>query len=250
MLTIDGITFSYNSEPTLSDLSFSIGRGEMCAVLGNNGAGKSTLMKCILGILKPSRGAVFIDGEEASTLTRIERARRMGYVPQGGGYLARLTVFDVVLMGRRPHMNWGPGQKDLQVVHEVITTLGLEGLSMRYLDQLSGGELQKVILARALAQEPGIMLLDEPTSNLDLHNQLDVMSTVSTAVRDRGLSAIIAIHDINLALRFAGKFIMLRGGRILAMGGHEVINGENIEKIYGVKVTIEEVAGRKVVLPL
>lgn len=250
MLAVDGIRFSYNAKPVLDDVSFNVGRGELCSILGNNGAGKTTLLKCLLRILYPQEGTVLIEEEDASGMSRMEMARRMGYVAQKESGSARFTVFDAVLMGRRPHINWGAGERDLEVVQEVMETLELEGLSLRYLDELSGGELQKVVIARALVQEPGIMLLDEPTSNLDLRNQLEVMETVRMAVDDRGIAAIMAIHDINLALRFSHKFMLLRDGAIFTCGGPDVISPESVERVYGVKVVIESLDGRKIVLPL
>lgn len=250
MLSVNGICFSYNSKPTLVDVSFDVGRGELCSILGNNGAGKSTLLKCLLGILEPGEGTILIDDRDASFLSRMEKARRMGYVAQKESENSKLTVFDAVLMGRRPHINWGAARRDLEVVQEVLEALALEDLSLRYLDQLSGGELQKAVIARALAQEPGIMLLDEPTSNLDLRNQLDVMRIVDRAVSERGISALMAIHDVNLALRFSDKFVLLKDGVILDSGGPEVINEANMEEVYGVRVVIEVREDRKIVIPL
>jgi len=250
MLAVDGIRFAYNTKPVLDGVSFNVGRGELCSILGNNGAGKSTLLKCLLSILHPQEGTVLIEEEDASRLSRMEMARRMGYVAQKESGSARLTVFDAVLMGRRPHINWGASGKDLDVVQEVMESLDLEGLSLRYLDQLSGGELQKVVIARALAQEPGIMLLDEPTSNLDLRNQLEVMETVKGAVAERGIAAMMAIHDVNLALRFSHKFMLLKDGAIFSCGSSEVITPESMEKVYGVRVEVEKLGERKIVIPL
>ncbi len=250
MLSVDGISFAYNCKPVLDGVSFDVARGELCSILGNNGAGKSTLLKCILRILHPQKGTVLIEEEDTSRLNRMEIARRMGYVAQKESGNARLTVFDAVLMGRRPHINWGAGRKDIEVVQGVMEELELDDLSLRYLDELSGGELQKVVIARALAQEPGIMLLDEPTSNLDLRNQLEVMETVKKAVAERGIAAMMAIHDVNLALRFSHKFMLLKGGTIFACGGTEIITPENMEIVYGVKVEIEMLGDRKVVIPL
>lgn len=250
MLSVSGINFAYNHQPVLKGVSFSVGRGELCSILGNNGAGKSTLLKCLLGILEPADGTVLIERDDASQLSRMDMARRIGYVAQKESVNSRLTVFDAVLMGRRPHITWGAAKRDLEVVREVIESLGLEDLSMRYLDKLSGGELQKVFIARAIAQEPGIMLLDEPTSNLDFRNQLEVMETVDGAVTHRGISALMAIHDVNLALRFSDKFILLKDGVILDCGGIEVVNPQTMEAVYGVKVEIEVRGGRRIVIPM
>jgi len=250
MLAVDGVRFGYSSKPVLKGMSFNVERGELCSILGNNGAGKSTLLKCILRILQPQAGTVFIDEEDAAQLSRIEMARLVGYVTQKESGNARLTVFDAILMGRRPHINWGASARDLEVVQEVMETLELEDLSLRYLDELSGGELQKVKIARALAQEPGIMLLDEPTSNLDLRNQLEVMETVNRAVAERGIAALMAIHDVNLALRFSHKFMLLKDGTIFACGGSEVIDSETVEQVYGVRVKIEMLGKNKIIIPL
>lgn len=250
MLAVDGISFSYDGKPVLDSVSFEVERGEVCSILGNNGAGKTTLLKCLLGILRPRRGTVLVAGEKAARLSRVEMARRMGYVAQRESGGARLAVFDAVLMGRRPHIGWGASAKDLEVAGSVIESLGLEELSLRYLDELSGGELQKVLIARALAQEPGILLLDEPTSNLDLRNQLEVMDTVKAAVDTRGIAALMAIHDVNLALRFSQKFILLKGGAVFSCGGPEVITSGNMQEVYGVRVDIETLGEGRVVIPL
>ncbi len=250
MLAVDGIRFAYNAKPILDGVSFDVARGELCSILGNNGAGKSTLLKNLLGILQPQEGSVFIEEEDAARLSRMEMARRMGYVAQRESTSARLTVFDAVLMGRRPHINWGASAKDLEVVQEVLGALELEPLSLRYLDQLSGGEMQKVVIARALAQEPGIILLDEPTSNLDLRNQLEVMETVRRAVVERSIAALMAIHDVNLALRFSHKFMLLKDGVIIDCGGAEVITRQSMLKVYGVRVEVENLGERKIVIPL
>lgn len=250
MFSVNGITFSYNCKPVLKDVSFSIGEGEMCSILGNNGAGKSTLLKCLLGIVAPREGTILLDEKDFSQFSRMEKARCISYVAQKEKENPRLNVFDAVMMGRRPHINWAASDRDLEVVSEVLESLSLGDVSMRYLDELSGGELQKVIITRALAQEPRIMLLDEPTSNLDLKNQMDVMRTVDTAVAERGISALMAIHDVNLALRFSDKFMLLRDGVIHDCGGPEVITKANMEEVYGVRVAIETRENRKIVIPL
>lgn len=250
MLAVEGIVFSYGARLVLDSVSLEVAGGEICSIMGNNGAGKSTLLKCILGVLRPRAGVVYLSGDDASRMARMEPARRMGYVAQRDGQGARLTVFDAVLMGRRPHIGWAAGARDLEVVEEVIGELDLGRLALRHLDELSGGELQKVMIARALAQEPGILLLDEPTSNLDLRNQLEVMETLGRAVEERGITALMAIHDVNLALRFSSKFVLLCGGSVFACGGPEVIDEESMEKVYGVKVEVETRGGFKMVVPV
>ncbi|MBN1836402.1 MAG: ABC transporter ATP-binding protein [Spirochaetales bacterium] len=250
MLQATGIHFGYGRRPVLQGIDVNVREGELCAVLGNNGAGKSTLLKCLAGLLHPRAGSVYLNGEDRASLSGRQAARLLAYVSQREAGQGRLTVFDAVLMGRRPHINWAVRDQDLEVVEKVIETLEMEELALRYVDELSGGEFQKVVIARALAQEPRVLLLDEPSSNLDLRNQLEVMQTVRRAVEERGISTLMAIHDLNLALRFSDTFLLLRSGTVLARGGPEVISADSIEAAYGVKVRVEGNNGCKTVTPL
>lgn len=249
ILSVDGVEFSYGSRPVLRDIKFEVSRGEFFSILGNNGAGKSTLLKCMNRILKPQTGTILIEKEDLFALSRREVARRLGYVAQRYES-ARLTVFDAVLLGRIPHIKWSTTAKDLEIVRNVLGILGLEEFSLRYLDELSGGELQKVVIARALAQEPRVLLLDEPTSNLDLKNQFEVLKTVKSAARKQNIAAVVVMHDLNLALRFADKFLLLKNRTVFACGGMEIMTPENITGVYGVPVTVEKLANIPVVVPL
>jgi iron complex transport system ATP-binding protein len=176
-----------------------------------------------------------------------EIAKCMGYVPQKYGE-ERLTVYDTVLLGRKPYIHWGAAEGDFQVVEKVIKLMHLEDLAMRPVNELSGGEAQKVIIARALAQEPQVLLLDEPVSNLDLKNQLDVMTLITRAVKIQGLCAILAIHDLNLALRFVDFFLLLKNGRIHTWADRTAITPEVIFEVYGVEVILQEVQGYPVMI--
>lgn len=249
IVSVDGVEFSYGSRAVLKKVKFTVEKGELFAILGNNGAGKSTLLKCMNKILRPQRGAVLLERKDLSKLGRVEVARRMAYVAQRYES-GRLTVFDAVLLGRKPHIKWDAGREDLEIVHTVLRVLELEELSLRYLDELSGGELQKVVIARALAQEPRVLLLDEPTSNLDLRNQLEVLKIVKKAAKGREIAAVVVMHDLNLALRFAEKFLLLRDKTIFACGGIEIMTPDNIASVYGVPVTVEMVGGVPVVIPV
>jgi iron complex transport system ATP-binding protein len=249
ILSLNGLGFRYPSRPVLQHVTFALDSGNCLAVLGTNGVGKSTLLKCINRILKPQEGVIRVDRDEVFKLSRLEVARRMGYVSQRneGG---RFTVFDAVVLGRKPYIKWDVSEKDLEIANRVIKKLGLETFALRYLDELSGGELQKVVIARALAQEPRVLLLDEPTSSLDLRNQLDVLNIVRQVVSEQGIAALVAMHDLNLALRFADKFVLLKNGTIFAAGGLEVMTPENIEEVYAVPVTVERFGAIPVVVPL
>lgn len=236
-IRIHDIEFSYNGTPALSGVTGSIAKGDFVALVGPNGSGKSTLIKCINGILKIRKGTVLIDEQTLPSIRPETLARHMGYVPQNEPRNLPLTVFDTVLLGRKPYINWKPAANDLEVTAQVIKALHLENLSMKDVSKLSGGQQQTVFIARALAQEPDVLLLDEPTANLDLRHQIEVMELLKK-LSEKGLTVIIAIHDINIAARYAGSLMMLKEGRIFAQGGKEIVNQENIERLYGIKVHI------------
>jgi iron complex transport system ATP-binding protein len=249
ILTVKGIRFRYPSHPVLDEASFSVEKGEVLAILGTNGAGKTTLLKCINRILRPSAGSVWIDEQSITSLSRNALAQRIGYVEQQRSG-TRCTVFNAVLLGRKPYIRWDITQNDMAIVSEALDTLGLSDYALRYLDELSGGELQKVVIARALAQEPELLLLDEPTSSLDLKNQLEVLELLQQITHERNIAAVLSMHDLNLALRFADRFLLLKDRHIFAAGGPEVISEKNIEAVYSVPVTIASYGNNQVVIPL
>jgi len=249
ILSVGNLRFSYNSHPVIEDVSFDLEKGRLLAILGVNGAGKSTLLKCINRVLRPQTGSVCLGTEDLHRLSQNAIARRMGYVPQHHPQM-NLTVYESVLLGRRPHMGLTVSQTDYATVDRIIRQMGLSHLALRPVSDLSGGEAQKVMIARSLAQSPAILLLDEPTSNLDLKNQMEVMALIRSAVSSQGLMAIVAIHDLNLAVRFADHFLFIKDHRIHAMANGDELNAETIEAVYGVKVFIQEVGGHQVVVPV
>jgi len=249
ILSVDGISFRYNSHPVLQEVTFELPSGQILGVLGVNGAGKSTLLKCINKVLLPHSGSVLLDGTNLLRLSGAAVARRIGYVPQR--YTEdQVTVFDAVLLGRKPHIKWAATERDFRVVERLLKLMGLEACALRPVSTLSGGEAQKVVIARALAQEPKALLLDEPTSSLDLRNQLEVMNLVTNVVRSEGVSAVIAIHDLNLALRFVDRFLILKNGSIHATGLKEALTPEVIEEVYGVHSILSTVEGYPVIIPV
>jgi iron complex transport system ATP-binding protein len=248
ILTVQGIRFHYPGRPVLEEASFAVEKGEVLAILGTNGTGKTTLLKCLNRILTPAAGTVLIKDEPISAFSRNALAQKMGYVEQQRNG-SRATVFNTVLLGRKPYIRWDITQDDMAIAAQALETLGLEEYALRYLDELSGGELQKVVIARALAQEPEILLMDEPTSSLDLKNQIEVVNLIRQISRERGIAAVVAMHDLNLALRFADRFILLKDKTIYAAGGSEVMTPENIEAVYAVPVTIAVHNGSRVVIP-
>ena len=248
ILDVRNINFSYNHRPVLSDVSFSAEAGELLAILGPNGVGKTTLLKCINALHRPASGEILVDGKDVLGMTPNEIARSIGYVAQRSE-AAWLTVFDAVLMGRKPHIRLKIGEKDLRIVEAGLRRLHLDGLSLRYVTQLSGGELQKVSVARALVQEPHLMLLDEPTSYLDLKNQIEILEIIRRVVDEHRIAAVMTMHDLNTALRYAQKFLFLKDHRVFATGHIEEITPEMIGEVYEVPVNIEQVDGYPVVVP-
>ncbi|RLG25115.1 ABC transporter ATP-binding protein, partial [Methanosarcinales archaeon] len=171
-LKVKEMEFSYASTPVLENVCMELAPSEILGIVGPNGAGKSTLLRCIDRILKPQRGSILLDGQEIKEMSRMEIARRMGYVPQTSTRVFPATVFDTVLMGRRPHLGWRSNEQDVEKVLEVLKLLDIVEFALRDFNEISGGQQQKVLIARALAQEADVLLLDEPTSNLDIRHQL------------------------------------------------------------------------------
>jgi iron complex transport system ATP-binding protein len=251
-LTINKLSFNYTGVPVLKDVELEVEPGEMLGIVGPNGSGKSTLLKCINRVLKTQPNTVLIDGTDASNLNLRELAKMMGYVPQTSTNTFPFTVFDVVLMGRKPYIHWNLSERDYEIVAEVLDFLGIGDLSMRHFNELSGGEQQKVIVARALAQQPRLLLLDEPTSSLDIKHQLEIMCILKSLTLSKERSVIVSLHDLNLASRFSDIILMLKQGCIYAVGTPEaVLTEENIDAVYGIKAQVtDSVIGKPQVTPL
>ena len=247
MIEIKNISFAYGKQVILDNVGFTAQSGECVGILGNNGAGKSTLVTCINRIRIPKSGEVIIDGKPVAHMSRNEMARTIAYVAQKNE-MNHATVFDCVLLGRKPYIKWGVSQEDIDLCEAVIERVGLKDFQVRCLDELSGGELQKVMLARALVQQPKVLLLDEPTSNLDPRNQYEMMALVHQIAREQGITVLIVIHDLNLALRYCDRFYFLKDRRGYSYGGIETVTEETIESVYGIKAEIVDVHGKKVVL--
>lgn len=249
MVEVSHISYAYTgSRKVLDDVSFHLDSGLCMAVLGNNGAGKSTLLKCIDRILPTKGGQVTVDGENVFALPGREMARHIAFVAQQS-HRGALTVLDTVLLGRRPYIQWDVTAHDRQVAMDAIAALGLEDYLMRKTSELSGGEFQKVMLARALAQEPKLLLLDEPTSSLDPSSQHRVLQTVQKIARDYNICVITVLHDLNLALRYCDRYLFLKDAAVYASGGQEVMNPEIIEQVYEMHVHLETYRDIPVLIP-
>lgn len=248
MIDVKNISYHYHGgQEVLKNINFTLERGQFLAILGNNGVGKSTLLKCLNRILKAESGAFLLDSENILKMSNHEIAQRIAFVSQNVAN-TQMTVHDVVMLGRRPYMKWGFTEEDHKIVHDAMHRLNLEPLRGRFLNQLSGGERQKVMLARALAQQPKLLLLDEPTSSLDIHNQYQVLKIVRDICHNDGLTAIVVIHDLNLALRFCDRFLLLRRGEVYAQGDYSVLSPETLKNVYQVDGKILDVEGHKMVL--
>lgn len=248
MIEAKGICFHYKNCPVvLQNVDFQAEDGHFLAILGNNGAGKSTLLKCMNGILKPDAGSLLLDGEDLLTMPHRQVAQRVAFVAQTVAS-TQMTVHDMVMLGRRPYMGWSFSREDHDIVHAAMARLGLMDMRGRFLNQLSGGERQKVMLARALAQQPRLLLLDEPTSTLDIRNQYQVLKIVGELCRTEGLTAVVVIHDLTLALRFCDRFLLMRDGQVYRCGGLEVLDKTALREVYGVDAEPVVVNGRHIVL--
>jgi iron complex transport system ATP-binding protein len=254
-LDVENLSFSWPRRKTLEALSLSLRPGELVGFLGPNGSGKSTFLKNLLGYLKPSGGRILFAGEEGKVeLPPQERARRLSFVPQLSGARAAFTVAELVLMGRLPRLKdrWaGYSPEDKRKAAEVMETLGIASMADRNVATLSGGELQKAVIARCLAQEGDILLLDEATSGLDLNHSVEIMELMRRKADREGKIILAVLHDVNLASQYCDRILLLKDGRLRFEGTPaEALTEETLEEIYGIRVVVKtDENGRPVALP-
>lgn len=237
MIRLDSVHFSYNGQKVINGVSHLFWKGSITAIMGPNGSGKTTLIRLMNGLLKPQSGDVQVMGRQASAYGARELARHMAYVPQSQYNLFPATVFDTVLLGRNPYITWSPGANDRRITAEILVKLGLDDIALKDINKLSGGQRQRVFIARALAQQPAMILLDEPTANLDLKHQHEILQLLRQLSLD-GMTVVVTIHDLNLALKYCSRFLVLDEGNLVAEGGREIIGEKLVEEIYRVKVKI------------
>jgi len=255
MLSANKLIFRYHREPVLDDVSLEIDQGSFVSIIGPNGSGKSTLLKNISAELTPEQGAVMLEKQDIFTINKKILAQSMAVVPQETGGEFAFTVWETVLMGRMPHQKrfQTDSEQDLAIAARAMELTNVWHLRNRLINQLSGGEKQRVVVARALAQEPRILLLDEPTSHLDLQHQLELLELLADLNQSQGLTIIAVLHDLNLAARFSQKIFLLNRGRIFAYGDPaQVLTVDNIRKTYHIEVavTASAISGGLNIIPL
>lgn len=253
MIEVDGLSFHYGDQEVVKDLSFSLRKGEILGVVGPNGAGKSTLIGLLTRLLKPHAGEVRLNSKRVQEVGRLELAKHVAVVPQGGDLPEAFSVQEIVMMGRTPHLGFlaSETQKDIDIAEAALRRTDTWQFRARPLGSLSGGERQRVLLARALAQEPDFLLLDEPTNHLDLKYQVEVLRFVKREVA-RGLGALIVLHDLNLAARVCERVLVMRRGACVALGKPKgVLTKERLEEVYGAAISVfpQPDTGTTVVLP-
>ena len=249
MLKVENLHFRYSQlgNPVLNGTSLELRQGEIGILLGKNGSGKTTMFKNILGIEKPQSGSIRFDGEDLLKMKRRERARRIAYVPQHI-HFGDLSVFDSVLMGRVSYFGMKAGREDYEAVEKILEDMQLLSFANRSAEALSGGEKQKIAIARAMAQEPKLMVFDEPTGNLDMANENLIIKEAKKLAREKNISILSSLHDLNQAISFGDKFFFLKDGAVKYVGGQDQITPDVIKDIFDVDVRIREIDGQVVVL--
>ena len=236
LLEVKGVHFSYNGVPVLRGVDLDCWAGRLTGIIGPNGSGKTTLLRCISGLLPCGSGCVLLAGSPISGMSRKEIARWIAVVPQEtSSAMGDFNVYNMVLMGRTPHIRplQGETEEDLRAVENALSTMGIRHLAERHFSHLSGGEKQAVLVARALAQEPRLLLMDEPTSHLDIGHQLELLQMVKEIVTENNLAVVLVLHDLNLAARFCEELVLMNKGEIVMRGSAEqVITPELIRAVY------------------
>ncbi|MBR4548321.1 MAG: ABC transporter ATP-binding protein [Oscillospiraceae bacterium] len=249
MLEIRELRFRYAAHAplVLDGVDLTLRDGEIGILLGRNGSGKTTLFKNILGIKKPESGSIRFDGEDLLSMKRRERARRIAYVPQSIHFGA-LSVFDTVLMGRVSYFGFKAGKEDEAAAAAILREMKLEDFAARNVEELSGGERQKIAIARALAQEPRLLVFDEPTGNLDIANEQLIVEEARRAAREKGIGILISLHDLNRALELGDRFFLMKDGKIRHAGGPEIVTEDALRETFDASLRLVELDGRKIVL--
>ncbi len=236
---VENVSFGYGSNLVLKDVNMVALPGEVTAIIGPNGAGKTTLLKLIANVIKPRSGRITFNGIDTRQMDRDEIVKIVSYLPQENVIPGILTVYEVVLLGRIPYLSWRVDKRDLEITERILEDLGLVKYARRFANQLSGGERQMVLIAQALVREPKILLLDEPVSNLDIRNQLEILDLIKLITKQRKITTILILHDLNLAARYADQLVVLKDGKVYACGKpEEVLTLNMLTTVYGIEARI------------
>src|SRR5712691_10756024 len=240
LLDVDGVTFGYDRQLLLYDLHVQVHAGEMVGLLGPNGSGKTTLLRLMSGFLRPQHGIVFLEGRDLQQWGRRNVAQRIAVVPQELHMPFAFTVEHMVSLGRTPFVNFlgTQGKHDAAIVQDALQAAGMASLAGRVFNQLSGGERQRVMIAMALAQQPKLLLLDEPTSHLDIKYQIETLELVQRLNRERGVTVVAAMHDLNLAARYFPRLLLFQRGVVADAGPAEVLEPKLLGRVYGINVQV------------
>ena len=249
MLKIENLHFNYggSSRDVLRGANLELSEGQVGILLGKNGSGKTTLFKSLLGIVKPKKGSITFRGENLLKLNRLQRARRIAYVPQDIQF-GDLSVFDSVLMGRISYFGIRAGKEDLESVERLLKDMGLMELAHRNVTELSGGERQKIAIARAMAQEPQLMVFDEPTGNLDIQSEQLIIREAKKLAQQKNIAVLASLHDLNQALALGDTFFFLKDGIVKYAGGKEIFTPEVIKDIFDADVELLKMDGKTVIV--
>ncbi|MDD5510218.1 MAG: ABC transporter ATP-binding protein [Dehalococcoidales bacterium] len=253
-LELDNLTLAYGRNVVVRDLAFRVVPGEMVGLIGPNGSGKSTVVRALSRVISPVSGRVLVGGRDVQEISRGELACLLGVVPQIAILPGTFTAFEIVLMGRNPHLGFlqHEGIRDMEVAWRAMEMTGTQAFAQRRINELSGGEIQRVVIARVLAQEPKSVLLDEPTASLDISHQVAILDLIKGLCREYRLTVVIVLHDLNLAAQYCDRLILMKEGRLHAQGTpDEVINPRNIKEVYGAEDCVypHPAGGAPVVLP-
>jgi iron complex transport system ATP-binding protein len=252
-LEVDNLTLAYGKTIVIDGMSFSVHKGEMLGLIGPNGSGKSTLIKALSHVITPRSGCVILDGKDISAIRRTELARLLAVVPQTPILPSSFSAFEIVLMGRNPHLGLLRYESpvDIEITYRAMERTATLPFAERRIGELSGGEIQRTVIARALAQQTQIILLDEPTANLDINHQLEILDLIKSLCTQNHLTVIITVHDLNLAAQYCDRLVLIKKGRVHAEGLPEaVITADNIREVYGTDncVYTHPINGRPTVL--
>lgn len=235
-LEVERLSLAYGHNVVMRELTFQVTPGEMLGLIGPNGSGKSTIIKALSHVISPYSGKILVDGKNIAKIPRAELARLIGVVPQMPLLPSTFSAFEIVLMGRNPHLGLFQyeGARDMAITWQAMGRTATQSLAERKIGELSGGEIQRLVIARVLAQQPKSILLDEPTSNLDINYQLEILDLIKSLCREDNLTVVITLHDLNLASQYCDRLILISNGMVHAQGTPgEVINARNIEEVYG-----------------